>query len=138
MGRAATGGAPLPPARVAAHALAQIDGGTPAEWCAPFLMLSGDAVLGSCRFRAPPAEGRVEIGYGVAPSQRGRGVATRAVERLLERATASGQVTEVVAHILPDNVASSKVVSRLGFAKGALQADHDGEMVVVWSYPIAR
>jgi len=123
----------LPPPRVAIHALAQLDRGAPAEWCAPFLMLSGNVVLGSCRFRAPPAEGSVEIGYGVAPSQRGRGVATRAVERLLERAKASGQVTQVVAHILPENVASSKVVSRLGFSTGALQADHDGEMVVVWS-----
>ena len=128
----------LPPARVAVHALAAFDSGTPAEWCMPFLMVSGNAVLGSCRFRAAPEEGRVEIGYGVAASQRGRGVATRAVERMLELATASGQVTEVVAHILPENVASSKVVSRLGFSKGELRADHDGEIVVVWSYRVAR
>ncbi len=55
---------------------------------------------------------------------------------MLELATASGQVTEVVAHILPENAASSKVVSRLGFSKGELRADHDGEMVVVWSFRI--
>ena len=126
----------LPPARVAVDALAAFDSGTPAEWCVPFLMVSGNAVLGSCRFRTAPVGGRVEIGYGVAASQRGRGVATRAVERMLELATASGQVTQVVAHILPDNAASSKVVSRLGFSKGELRADHDGEMVVVWSFRI--
>jgi RimJ/RimL family protein N-acetyltransferase len=127
----------LPPGTVAAHALAQVDSGTPAHWCAPFLIVSGNAVVGSCRFRAAPAEGRVEIGYGVAASQRGRGIATRVVRQLLEMAASSGVVTEVVAHILPGNVASSTVVSRLGFAKGDLQTDHDGETVVVWSYPIA-
>jgi len=127
----------LPPARVAAHALAQLDTGTAAHWCAPFLIVSGNAVLGTCRFRAAPADGSVEIGYEVAASQRGRGVATQAVMRLLELATASGVVTEVVAHIVPENAASSKVVSRLGFSKRDLRVDHDGETVAVWSFPIA-
>jgi len=66
----------LPPAHVAMHALAQLDVGTPAHWCAPFLIVSRNAVLGTCRFRTAPANGRVEIGYEVAASQRGRGVAT--------------------------------------------------------------
>ena len=55
----------LPPARVAAHALAQLDSGTPAEWCAPFLIVSGHALLGTCRFRAAPAAGRAVV-LGVA------------------------------------------------------------------------
>ena len=126
----------LPPAHVAARALAQIDRGMPAEWCAPFLIVSRNAVLGACTFKAAPVEGMVEIGYGVAASQRGRGVATRAIRRLLDIATASGRVREVVAYILPDNVASSTVVSRLGFSKGDPVADHDGEKVVVWTYRI--
>jgi len=127
----------LPPARVAVHALAQLDGGTLARWGAPFLIVSGDAVVGTCRFRGAPADGRVEIGYEVAASERGRGIAGRAVARLLEIAAASGVVTEVVAHIVPENAASSKVVSRLGFSKGDVRADHDGETVVVWSFRIA-
>ncbi|NDK40010.1 N-acetyltransferase [Pseudoxanthomonas gei] len=127
----------LPPARVATHALAQIDVGTPARWCAPFLIVSRNAVLGTCRFRAAPADGRVEIGYGVAGSQRGRGVATEAVRQLLEIATSSGLVKEVVARIVPENAASSKVVSRLGFSKGDLLVDHDGQTLAQWSLRIA-
>ena len=127
----------LPPADVAAHALEQLDIGTPAHWCAFFLIVSRNAVLGTCRFRSAPANGRVEIGYAVAESQRGRGVATEAVKLLLEVAIASGVVTEVFAHIVPENVASSKVVSRLGFSKRDALVDHDGKTVAVWSLQTA-
>ena len=127
----------LPPARVATHSLAQLAIGTPAHWCAPFLIVSRNAVLGTCRFRGAPTNGSVEIGYEVAESQRGRGVATEAVKRLLEIAILSGRVKEVFAHIVPENVASSKVVSRLGFSKGDLLVDHDGETVALWSFQTA-
>jgi [ribosomal protein S5]-alanine N-acetyltransferase len=127
----------LPPSRVAAHALAQVDLGTSAHWCAPFLIVSRNSILGTCRFRAAPAHGSVEIGYEVAESQRGRGIATAAVERLLQMAASSGLVQQVVAHILPGNVASSKVVSRLGFSMGDSFVDHDGETVVRWSCRVA-
>ncbi|HMM65474.1 MAG TPA: GNAT family N-acetyltransferase [Dokdonella sp.] len=127
----------LPPARVAAHALAQLDAGTSAHWCTPFLIVSRSAVLGSCRFRNAPARGSVEIGYEVAESQRGQGVATAAVRQLLLKATSSGLVQQVVAHILPGNVASSRVVSRLGFSEGDLIVDHDGETVALWSIQVA-
>ena len=127
----------LPPARVAAHALAQLDIGTSVHWCAPFLIVSRNAVLGTCRFRAAPAHGSVEIGYEVAESQRGQGIATAAVRQLLRIAASSGLVQQVVAHILPGNVASSKVVSRLGFSKGNLLVDHDGEAVTLWSLQVA-
>jgi RimJ/RimL family protein N-acetyltransferase len=124
----------LPPARVAMNALAQLGMGTPARWCAPFLIVSGNTVLGTCRFRGAPVDGSVEIGYEVAESARGRGVATRAVEHLLDMAISSGQVREVVAHIVPENVASSKVVSRLGFSKGDLLVGHDGGSVALWTF----
>lgn len=127
----------LPPARVAAHAIAQLDVGTPAHWCAPFLIISGSTVLGTCRFRNAPVHGIVEIGYEVAESQRGKGVATAAVRQLLQKAASSGLVHQVIAHILPDNMASSKVVSRLGFSGGDLVLDHDGQEVAVWSIQVA-
>lgn len=127
----------LPPAQVASHALAQLDIGTPAHWCTPFLIVSRNAILGTCRFRAAPVHGSVEIGYEVAESQRGRGIATAAVKLLLQTATSTGLVQQVVARIFPNNVASSKVVSRLGFSKGDSLVDDDGETVVLWSLQIA-
>lgn len=127
----------LPPPHVAARTLAQLESGTPAHWCVPFLIVSRQVVLGGCGFKAAPASGSVEIGYAVAESQRGRGIATAAVARLLQMASSSGLVQHVVAHILPDNAASSKVVSRLGFSKGHSLVDHDGETVVQWSFAVA-
>lgn len=129
----------LPPAHVAARALSQLDSGVPACWCVPLLIVatgSGE-ILGGCTFKGEPVDGRVEIGYGVAESARRRGVATAAISQLLGLAASSGLVRHVDAHILPDNIASSKVASRLGFSRGDTVIDPDGELVVHWAYPIA-
>jgi RimJ/RimL family protein N-acetyltransferase len=128
----------LPPSHVASRVLAQLEAGVPARWCVPWLMVSADTgeILGGCRFKGAPREGCVEIGYGVAHSARRRGVATAAVVQLLQLAAASGEVRRVVAHIVPDNIASAGVVSRLGFEAGQVIADADGELVVPWVCPI--
>ena len=60
------------------------------------------------------------------------------MSELLRIATASGEVREIVAHILPDNAASSAVVARLGFAEGRSVVDTDGETVVRWSKAVVR
>lgn len=129
----------IPPPRVAVRALAQLEAGTPALWCAPFLILpqARDVVLGGCTFKGMPADGAVEIGYGVAECQRGRGVATAAVAQLVQIAALSGVVEEVVAHVAPDNLASARVVARLGFFKGDAFVDTDGETVVRWARRVA-
>jgi [ribosomal protein S5]-alanine N-acetyltransferase len=129
----------LPPAHVAARALAQLDEGTPVVWCIPFLIVAADtgAVLGGCRFKGAPVDGSVEIGYGVAKSERGRGVASAALAKLIEIAAATGEARQIVAHILPGNVASSKLVAKLGFCRGHSFVDSDGEVVVHWVYPLA-
>ena len=130
----------LPPRHVAVRALTHLDAGTPALWCMPFLIMprSHDAILGGCTFKSAPIEGRVEIGYGVAPSHRGRGVATAAVTRLLHLAAASGIVRQVIAHVLPGNFASAAVLSRLGFEMGGSFVDTDEEEVVRWTWHVAR
>lgn len=126
----------LPPPKVAMRSLAQLEAGTQALWCVPFLIVpkSREAILGGCRFKSAPVDGSVEISYGVAPSQRGRGIASMGVGQLLQLATSSGIVQQVIARILPDNVASSKVVDHLGFVKGHSLIDSDGEEVVQWTW----
>lgn len=129
----------LPPARVAARAMARLDLGTPAFWCVPFLIVSKprQSVLGGCGFKTAPTNGTVEISYGVARSERGRGVATVAVGSLLQMAVSSGLVQQVVAHILPGNAASSRVVARLGFSSGQPFVDTDGETVMPWTLRVS-
>lgn len=128
----------LPPAKVAARALAQLELGTPAAWCVPLLIVAPmrRTVLGGCGFKTAPANGTVEISYGVARSERGRGVATAAVRSLLQMAASSGLVHEVVAHIVPGNMASSRVVARLGFSQGPSFVDADGETVIRWAWRV--
>jgi RimJ/RimL family protein N-acetyltransferase len=130
----------LPPGHVATLALAEVDAGTPLDWCVPFLIVSKarNAVLGSCRFKTVPVEGEVEISYGVSREVRGQGVATVAIAQLLQRAAADLAVHRVVAHILPDNLPSSKLVHRLGFARDRVLTDIHGDEVARWVWSVSR
>jgi [ribosomal protein S5]-alanine N-acetyltransferase len=96
----------LPPPKTVARALAQLALATPALWCVPFLIVSTSraTVLGACGFKTAPVDGPAE----------------------------SGEVKEVVAHIVPDNVASSRLAARLGFTPESLLDDADGEQVMRW------
>lgn len=129
----------LPPPKTVARALAQLDRGTPALWCVPFLIVSPSrsAVLGACGFKTAPVDGAVEISYGLAAAERGRGAATLAIGQLLQLAASSGLVQEVVAHILPNNVASTRLAERLGFSPQGLLTDTDGELVMRWAWRVA-
>lgn len=130
----------LPPSKTVGRALSQLEIGTPALWCIPFLIVSTtrSKVLGACGFKTAPVNGSVEISYGVASAERGRGVATIAIGKLLQLAASSDLVQQVFAHILPDNTASAKVVARLGFSSEGPVVDPDGETVTHWVYRRSR
>jgi RimJ/RimL family protein N-acetyltransferase len=73
-------------------------------------------VVGGCGFLGPPDnEGAVEIGYGIAPSHRGRGIATEALAGLIRHATASAAVRIVWAITQKDDAVSRAVLMRNGF-----------------------
>jgi len=83
-------------------------------------------VIGGCGFLGPPdATGAVEIGYGLAPSQRGKGIATEAVKGLVEEAWRDGRVKLVFALTDQDNEPSQGVLRRAGFR----QVDSEGEQL---------
>jgi [ribosomal protein S5]-alanine N-acetyltransferase len=127
----------LPPAEVAMRSLVELALGTPELWCVPYLIVSPSraTVLGACRFKTAPVDGTVEISYGLARSERGKGIATAAIGQFLQLAASTGLVREVIAHILPTNKASSRLVSRLGFSMGHTFIDDDGDTVAHWSWP---
>ena len=72
-------------------------------------------VLGDVGFHCAPREGRVEIGFGLADSARGRGYATDAVARLAAWAFEQPDVDVVHASTTFDNVPSQNVMRRAGF-----------------------
>ena len=126
----------LPPSFVARRALARPQEGEEACRGGTFYMVRGadHLVVGSCGFKDAPLRGRVEIGYGVSPACRNQGVATRAVRELLRLAFASEAVCEVVATVSPGNVASTRVVQKLGFVDGGMILDDDGEWLARWVF----
>ncbi|HUL83542.1 MAG TPA: GNAT family protein [Gammaproteobacteria bacterium] len=90
-----------------------------------------NAVVGSCGFKGPPAEGIVEIAYGVAIEQRGRGYATEAAAALVAYAFDRDDVSVVRAHTLPDADASQRVLAKCGF-------EHVGEVDDPEDGPVCR
>lgn len=74
-------------------------------------------VIGDLGWKGVPGpDGTVEIGYGVAVPYRGQGYATEAVAALLGWLDARPDVRLVRAEALADNLASRRLLTRLGFA----------------------
>jgi RimJ/RimL family protein N-acetyltransferase len=81
-----------------------------------WLIVDGDGrVVGECGTKAAPQDGEVEIGYGLAAPSRGAGLGTRAIRTLVSWLEARPDVDTVLAHVAVDNVASARLLERLGF-----------------------
>jgi ribosomal-protein-alanine N-acetyltransferase len=83
------------------------------------------ALVGFGGFKGAPSAGRVEVGYAVAPSRQGRGIATAATLWMIDRAREAG-VEAVIAHTLAEVNASTAVLERCGFVHVGTIADPDG------------
>lgn len=79
-----------------------------------FLVTLDGAVVGECGWFGPPVDGEARIGYGLAPSARGRGTGTEAARLLLAWVAARG-ATRVRAEVRPGNEPSFRLLARLGF-----------------------
>jgi RimJ/RimL family protein N-acetyltransferase len=77
-------------------------------------VLEAGVVVGGIGFHGPPTGDVVEVGYGVVPSVRGRGVATEALRQLLEIAAGLAGVRRVVGRTEEANVASQRVMTGVG------------------------
>ena len=93
--------------------------------------------VGGIGFIHPPEAGEVEVGYGLAESARGRGLATEALRAMTALAAQHG-VALMVAVTSMDNVASQRVLERAGFTRlpGTIQDDEDGPMLR-WELPLS-
>jgi [ribosomal protein S5]-alanine N-acetyltransferase len=96
-------------------------------------------VVGNVGFHGPPdAESRVEIGYGIVPSQRRKGYAREAIAGLTDWAFATGEARVCVASVSPRNAASLALVRSLGLGQVGEQIDEvDGlELVFERTLPL--
>lgn len=80
------------------------------------------AAVGGIGFKSSPAGGEAEIGYGLAPSVHGRGLATEAVGAMLAVARRH-DLRRVTAQTAIGNDASRRVLEKNGFEVVAVEAD---------------
>lgn len=103
---------------------------------ASWLMVSDGEGVGLISIKERDADGRWDIGYGVAPERRGRGHAGAAVAalKLVAQAAGAGGLT---AETLPEGGASPRVLERNGFRRiGQHQHPEDGlvdQWLLEWS-----
>ena len=100
-----------------------------------YLALAGSTPVGTCSFKSPPVDGRVEIAYGTFPRFEGRGLATAMATELVAITRRNEPCVIVAAQTLPERNASHRVLEKLGFRHVAT-IDHpeDGE---VWEWQLA-
>ncbi|WP_018933105.1 GNAT family N-acetyltransferase [Gracilibacillus lacisalsi] len=75
-----------------------------------------DTVIGDIGFKGKPdSENTIEVGYGIVPSLQGKGCATEAVKEIILWAFTSNSVKRITAECENNNVASIRVLEKLGF-----------------------
>lgn len=100
-------------------------------WIGYVAWLDGEAV-GTCGFKSPPRDGRVEIAYFTFPPFEGRGVATLMAAELVALTRRRDENLSIAAQTLPERNASHRVLEKLGFRHvETLEHPEDG---VVWEW----
>ena len=116
--------------------LARVRGETTADvWTLGFSIVLRETggVIGTCGFKGPPSpDGIVEIAYGISEEHQCRGYATEAAEALVRYAVESGEVRLVIAHTMPDNKASQRVLIKCGFEYVGEFTDPEDGLVCRW------
>lgn len=102
-----------------------------------FMLETPRTLVGMGGYKGPPSiDGRVEIGYAIAPAQQRRGLATLAARALVERAFEDPGVLAVEAHTLAVQTGSSRVLEKLGMTR--IAELHDAEHGTVWHWRLER
>lgn len=94
-------------------------------------------VVGTCRFKGEPGpEGVVEIAFFSFPPFEGQGYATAMIEALLAIATSVPTVRLVIAHTLPEQSASTRVLEKAGLRFARVVEDLEVGSVWRWELPL--
>jgi RimJ/RimL family protein N-acetyltransferase len=97
-----------------------------------YLAIENDTCVGTCGFKSPPENNRVEIAYFTFPGHESRGVATRMATELIRLALEKSPAVTVAAQTLPEENASTSILKKLRFSLvGTLEHPEDG---LVWEW----
>ena len=95
-----------------------------------------NTLVGNGGYKGPPSESAVEIGYEIAPSFRGNGLATEFAGALVKNAFTDQRVTRVFAHTLSTRNASTRVLEKCGF--NWVEELIDSEEGGIWRWSLER
>jgi [ribosomal protein S5]-alanine N-acetyltransferase len=100
-----------------------------------YLASENDTCVGTCGFKSPPQNNRVEIAYFTFPGHESRGVATRMATELIRLALDKMPAVTVAAQTLPEENASTSILKKLRFRLvGTLEHLEDG---LVWEWHLS-
>jgi len=85
-----------------------------------------------CSITHPPREGVIDIGYGVAPSRQGRGIAGRAIRDVVGWARGRPEVHGITAETSLANLASQRVLAGAGFVRVGERLDAEDGALICW------
>jgi RimJ/RimL family protein N-acetyltransferase len=101
-----------------------------------YLALENGSCVGSCAFKSPPKNNRVEIAYFTFPGHESRGVATQMASALIRIATNETPEVTVAAQTLPEENASTSILKKLKFSfVGSVEHPEDG---LVWEWQLSK
>ena len=99
-----------------------------------YLALENKICVGTCGFKSPPQNNRVEIAYFTFPEHESRGVATRMASELIRVAHSEIPAVTIAAQTLPEESASTSILKKLGFRLlGTVEHPEDG---LVWEWQL--
>lgn len=101
-----------------------------------FIVQEPRTLAGWGGFKGPPRDGVIELGYAVAPSWQGRGVATAAVREMLREAFAVPEVQAVSAHTRAEPGPSVRVLEKVGFVRAGEVPDE--AVGTAWQFRLDR
>lgn len=106
------------------------------SWWTLFDKVSDKCVGGvTLQYLPGDSQGRLEIGWRLAPSQQGKGYATEAGQAAIDFGHRNFEGEQIVAVAHPDNTASHNVMERLGMSYLGIE-EHYGERCVVYELPL--
>lgn len=102
-----------------------------APWVS-YVAMCGTAAVGMGAFVGPPAAGCVEIAYFTLEEHSGQGFAMQTAQALCRIARENDDSIRIVAKTRPEQGASTRILSQLGFHRSGEAPDHEIGTAWLW------
>lgn len=90
-----------------------------------YFIVEDDHAAGTCGFTGAPKDNRVELAYYTFKENEGRGIATFGCRELIRMGKEADPDVIVFAKTAPEENASTSILRKNGFRKGAVVQDHE-------------